>query len=709
MLNSRVKGLLFSILLHPATLALPMAIAIIWVVPDLFDKYTILPVYEKTIGTDSNIEHYDLDHDGNSEWYSASANTNGGSSVAIRNQKGVYFHYDFEGSFMPNCVKCLVGDADNDGIDEIYAFTVKGDSLLLNGIDYKSKGKFNVHNRFITKVKSYMGQHDFIFHAIKVTDLTGDGNKEIVFAISTGYNLAPRRVFAYDLKHDSVFSSPELGGHIGPFDIADIDGDGLDEIAVTNYGPGNLTDKTLPMQDTCAYVIVLDNNLQFLFKPIVSQGKFNGIFNSFITEQGKISLVSFCKYAGQAVGIPALKCYDAKGNLLRQREFSSDYRTENYNIVVIADSEKKNSILLYQSFGKFELFDCQLNKVLCPSILNGDAGVFQYDFDLDGTKELLFRTAKPDVWAITRNNLTYPAYFKTHVTFTIPLLFTIQHTGKNPQFCFQADSRQYVMECGFNQLYYWQYPVYLAIYAGVFFFILLVRNLQRLQQRRKTETQLKIAELQLLSIRNQLDPHFTFNALNTIESVIMQGRNKEACSLLMRFSRLLRSTLSSSESVTRSLKEEIDFTVNFLEIQKCRFRDLFEFTVQVHPEVNQGIQVPKSCIQNYAENSVKHGLAPKKCGGRIEIEISAQHEYIYISITDNGIGREQASRNPSTSTGRGNTIMRQYYNLLNRNNKTPVTEQITDLYDAERKPAGTRVVIGIPQKINLAGTKKVFN
>jgi LytS/YehU family sensor histidine kinase len=212
-----------------------------------------------------------------------------------------------------------------------------------------------------------------------------------------------------------------------------------------------------------------------------------------------------------------------------------------------------------------------------------------------------------------------------------------------------------------------------------------------------------MTELQLLSLRNQMDPHFTFNVLNTIGSVILQNKSDESYDMLMKFSRMIRTTISSANKICRSLEEELSFVKNYLELQQFRYQGNFMYQIDLDPVVDTRDTVPKMILQTYVENALKHGLLPRKEGGVLKVEIYRRSNYLELSVTDNGVGRQQAKVNGTVSTGVGLTILNQYYQVLNRRNTRPITEEFIDLFDEFGNPAGTRVVVCIPEGFVFPG------
>jgi sensor histidine kinase YesM len=173
--------------------------------------------------------------------------------------------------------------------------------------------------------------------------------------------------------------------------------------------------------------------------------------------------------------------------------------------------------------------------------------------------------------------------------------------------------------------------------------------------------------------------------------------------MLMKFSRMIRTTISSANKICRSLEEELSFVKNYLELQQFRYQGNFMYQIDLDPVVDTRDTVPKMILQTYVENALKHGLLPRKEGGVLKVEIYRRSNYLELSVTDNGVGRQQAKVNGTVSTGVGLTILNQYYQVLNRRNTRPITEEFIDLFDEFGNPAGTRVVVCIPEGFVFPG------
>lgn len=255
---------------------------------------------------------------------------------------------------------------------------------------------------------------------------------------------------------------------------------------------------------------------------------------------------------------------------------------------------------------------------------------------------------------------------------------------------------------------YWQ-TTWFQLIVAIFFlsfssFItyLYIAN-RRKKQLEKIKNDKKITELQLNSLKGQMDPHFTFNIINTIVSIIYKGQKEEAIKGFTKFSNLLRNVITSPETSYRTIEQEIDFVSNYLELEKFRFKEKFDFIIEIDSNINQYLFVPKMLIQTHTENAIKHGIMHlKNKTGKLLISIKSDVNDIIIVIEDNGIGRTMANNLSKTSTGLGIKIINSYITLFNKYNKEKIQQLIKDLYDEDSNPAGTLVTIKIPKNFNFS-------
>jgi LytS/YehU family sensor histidine kinase len=247
-----------------------------------------------------------------------------------------------------------------------------------------------------------------------------------------------------------------------------------------------------------------------------------------------------------------------------------------------------------------------------------------------------------------------------------------------------------------NPYWHTRWGIWAATWLAVFLFTLLVRKTQKIQIEKRFATEKKITELQLKIVRNQMDPHFTMNAINAVVDAINREEKEQARDNLLHFSKMYRSLVLSADKIKQSLREELEFTENYLALEKFRFANRFTYNIRINPDVDLGWEVPKMVIQSPVENAVKHGLNKKENGGEIVIHARHEDRKLILEITDNGVGRAASAGEGKTSTGKGMEIMEQFFELYHKITGARVQTMVTDLKDEAGKPAGTKVVVIIP-------------
>ncbi len=254
-------------------------------------------------------------------------------------------------------------------------------------------------------------------------------------------------------------------------------------------------------------------------------------------------------------------------------------------------------------------------------------------------------------------------------------------------------------------------PTFLQSLFARIMFILLVLSLivfLSMQIRRKVverrveqaRQQAESYRLQLNSVIKQFDPHFTFNAVTSVGSLIMKGEKEKAYNYFIKLSNLLRSIISDRTSLLKPLEQEIEFVLRYCELQKLRFGSRFEYTITIAEDVDMKTPVPKMIIQSFAENAVKHGLDNKKGHGFLEISIINIENGIEVTVRDNGIGRAAAAELRTDGAGTGLKNIASIIETLNRANTEKVTFTLTDLV-AEGTAAGTEVKIFLPYNYSM--------
>ena len=240
----------------------------------------------------------------------------------------------------------------------------------------------------------------------------------------------------------------------------------------------------------------------------------------------------------------------------------------------------------------------------------------------------------------------------------------------------------------------------------VLFYKIRLANAQKANQllNEKIELEKALHQSTLTSIKSQMNPHFIFNALNTIQSYIYTNDKRAASDYLVDFSELTRLILDMSNKDSVILTDEIKANSLYLRLEKMRFEDDFEYVISTNNIDTDSIRIPSMLIQPYVENAVKHGLLHKKSDKKIELIFSLENEILKVDIIDNGIGIKAAnqinSQRPKKHESFALRANKKRFELLNTGLEQPIGEEIISLYDNNGNASGTHVKLKIPISLN---------
>jgi hypothetical protein len=230
---------------------------------------------------------------------------------------------------------------------------------------------------------------------------------------------------------------------------------------------------------------------------------------------------------------------------------------------------------------------------------------------------------------------------------------------------------------------------------------LIVRRVRKREQEKNVISK-RISELEQLSRKAQMNPHFIFNSLNSIQHYVMDSDVAGANKFISGFSRLIRQTLDFSSKSEISLEEELDYLTNYLELEKTRLEDAFSWAVSIEEGVDPAeYYIPPMILQPFVENSVRHGLRFRRDkNGVVTITVKRDADHLVCVLEDNGVGRKAAmqykSISPINYQSKGLSLTADRIAMFNKEHEQKISMQIDDLEDDFHNSLGTRVTISFP-------------
>lgn len=222
------------------------------------------------------------------------------------------------------------------------------------------------------------------------------------------------------------------------------------------------------------------------------------------------------------------------------------------------------------------------------------------------------------------------------------------------------------------------------------------REAQKALLQKQTETDL--IQAKLTALRSQMNPHFIFNALNSIQNLILQADTTRSYDYIVLFSKLVRSTLNYSETEYISIDDEVEFLDIYLQLEKLRFSDDFQYSIK--NLCDELIYAPPLIIQPFVENALLHGLLSKKGIKKLDIVFEINNEQLICTIQDNGIGRAKSKeiqqRQGKKRKSFALNAIQKRLDILQKQHIYKVGYDFIDLYDDQGISTGTKVVIHLP-------------
>jgi LytS/YehU family sensor histidine kinase len=248
---------------------------------------------------------------------------------------------------------------------------------------------------------------------------------------------------------------------------------------------------------------------------------------------------------------------------------------------------------------------------------------------------------------------------------------------------------------------YYQHPIFyiglsLFIAGLISWWVIYRKNLQM----RKREMEHQLVTLEQKALQSMMNPHFLFNALGSIQNFLLQNKSHEAGLFLARFASLIRQNIKGINTTMIGLEEEIDRLKNYMDLEKMRMGNLFDYNFQIDENVEkEEVKIPSMIIQPFVENSILHGISPLNGGGLINISLSMVSEWaVRITVEDNGIGMEQSKTlraNDGSHLHLSMEMTRKRIEILGKKYGVETSLEVTEAFPGNNNP-GTKVTVVLP-------------
>ncbi len=245
----------------------------------------------------------------------------------------------------------------------------------------------------------------------------------------------------------------------------------------------------------------------------------------------------------------------------------------------------------------------------------------------------------------------------------------------------------------------WWFIGLVSLVLGVMAVILVRARIEKVRESARIEREL--VTLESTALRLQMNPHFIFNALDSISAFIFRNDPAQATRYLSSFARLMRATLDSSHESFIPLSTELQVLRSYLELERLRTGEILEFSIECPEEWVDRLQVPPMVIQPFVENAVKHGLKPRRGQGKISVDFEVLEDALEVVVDDDGVGRAAAralnERLGIQKSSKGMGITERRLELLRKAYGIEVRIEVKDKIDPQGIPLGTRVRIVLPK------------
>ncbi|MEM9052170.1 MAG: histidine kinase [Bacteroidota bacterium] len=609
--------------------------------PVRFDKYLVEKIRSHPSKGAESIAFADMNGDGRDDFFECAF-----SNLAFRRNSCVCRSFTENGLLttaleefnVPNLIYSPVqiqfSDFNSDGNMELWLLSADNEEIYLYGFEGPN---LNAHKYrlYLDSAKAYEGNYSLSYKLGKEFDFNQDGQKELLFHIRNGFPIYPRRNYLVDLENENIIKSPATSANFMAIDWHDLGGGKFVASGVSGSSGNHKDTVNLPYPDTQGYAFAFDEELNFLFDPIPITQYPNGV-NNYLLDTTLISVASYVVGKNEMI--------------IEARDFRTGTVIDSTRILgTHLRNARDERFLILSSDNRILKMNHHL-KIVDEFQTDFHIGTFAVeDLDGDGHNEFL----------IVEN-----ASNKTHVldhTFSHLIdvpdefflnKFQVRRDKYDPdEFVSLSKDEVNYYTYSANPFYWFRFPYYFVVFGATYLITFFLFKTYRKNIENRFQKERELNRLQLLSLKNQIDPHFALNALNSIDWMYKQKEHEKASRFMETYSRLVHQTVKSSDQIAVKLFEELSFCRKFCELEKMRDQE-FDYSVKVDEEVDTfEIEIPRQLIFTHVENAVKHGLRPKDGDKKLKIEVIKEGEDLWLIVENNGLTYQKKSSTSGTSKG----------------------------------------------------------
>jgi hypothetical protein len=653
---SRVKTTVILKFLIPLILTTGLFILLPW---DM-SKYRIKVTDTKVLGGRERDYYLDLDNDGIVELVKYFPEFITQPSIITIKEGKIVKQWDFPGRVARPSAD-LVVDWDQNGNTDFIIFTYSNDSLFCNVLAPIDPIQ-SIQTFFIDTIRLFNDKPDYGVEIAGLYDLNRDGEDELVFSINTAYSLYPRNTYAINLSNGDLKRS-RYNSNIFSFPLVDYNKSNGDLLIFgINFAPGNqeIMDHN---SDHFLRLTVLDKNLEPAFNPILLDKHPSRAFTRMIHVEDSSYFISLDQYSGVETRSSSLIKLTCEGEILKKIELPWIFSEDCFFYSSVLPQDEACVYLIYDgsSIDRFGP-DLEHEKVDLDQPVLWEVNS-SLDMDQDGYPEYSFISKDGTKLVIYRSNFTHPASMNIGHVEDIYLLHSFIDEKGQMVITFQNN----------KNLFFFQYVknsrrLLILLIMGIFFILIyyslnFLLKIQKKQILLKSEREQEIINLQLQSLSNKFNPHFTLNLLTSVGNMIYEKAKEESDQLISRYGRILRNSLLHANKFEVSLQHEIENIQDYLYIEKLRNHSELGFSINMNDNLLE-LKVPKSLILGFVENAVKHGTRRQPDNPTILIHSVEDGNQCIIHIKDNGPGPMNVGSSVIASTKSGFQIADQTTKLF---------------------------------------------